>query len=219
MNFLQPYVYVIFLSFIISLLVYKGTSDKFLYLKIFPPFLLLTIATESFCQYLASVGKNNITIYNFFSVLEFCVYIWLISLIITSKKVKFIAMIVLVLYFVLAVLNILFVQGPKVFHTISYSIGCLLVVAFCIYYFLELFRQPKSDGLVNNPAFWICTGLLFFYCCSFPLYGLMNIWANISPLLIRNFQKIANILNIFLYTLFIIAFLCNRTRKYTLSPS
>lgn len=123
------------------------------------------------------------------------------------------------LYLVVAIVNILFIQKIKTFHTTTYAFGCLLVVSFSIYYFLELFRIPRSGKLQYNPAFWICTGLLFFYCCGFPLYGLVNLWKSSWKLMVNNFTLITEILNIFLYSLFTIAFICARTRKYTLSPS
>ncbi len=121
------------------------------------------------------------------------------------------------IYALAAVLNIVYIQKMQTFHTYTYVIGCLIIVIFCIYYFFELFRLPKSVKLKNNPSFWICSGLLFFYCCGFPLFGLINSWGNISPLILRNFDAIVTILNIFLYSLFTIAFLCRiKVRKYTL---
>ena len=126
----------------------------------------------------------------------------------------------LALYSLVAVVNIIFIQKMMAFHSVTYALGCLLVVVFCIYYFLELFKNPKSVKLNNKPAFWICSGLLFFYCCGFPLYGLSNFLGDISKLIIKNFFSIIIILNIFLYSLFTIAFLCRlKTRKYTSSPS
>jgi hypothetical protein len=126
--------------------------------------------------------------------------------------------IVIFLYTVAAICNIVFIQKMKTFHTVGYSVGCLLVVIFCINYFFELFQLPKSVNLVNNPAFWICSGLLFFYCCGFPLYGFIKLWTNV-PLVVKNFNAIISLLNIFLYSLFTIAFLCIRTPKYTSSAS
>ncbi len=121
------------------------------------------------------------------------------------------------LYILIAVTNILFIQKIKAFHTVTYAFGCLLIVAACIYYFFELFKIPKSVELKKNPAFWICSGLLFFYCCGFPLFGMFNFLSDISKLIIKNFYNIITILNIFLYTLFTIAFLCRlKIRKYTL---
>ncbi len=219
MNFLTFDLYFIFICFMVSLSVYFRSKPSYPYLKLFPPFLLATVIIEVWGSYLGSIGENNAVVYNFFSTFEFCFYLFVISLLVNSPRVKKIIRVVIPVYFLSAITNILFIQGMKTFHTVTYSSGCLLIVAFCIYYFFELFRLPKSENLVRNPAFWICSGLLFFYCCGFPLFGLINLWSKIPQLRVirKNFTDFVTILNILLYSLFMIAFLCARTRKYTLS--
>lgn len=220
MSILPLYVYSIAISFLASLSIYFISNNAPFYLKLFPPFLLATLAVESFGSYLSSIGKPNVWLYNFFTVFEFCFYLFVISLIINNIQKKKIIRIILIAYALITVVNIIFIQRMKAFHTVTYALGCLLIVVVCIYYFLELFRNPKSVKLTNNPAFWICSGLLFFYCCGFPLYGLTNFISGISKLIIKNFFAIITILNIFLYSLFTIAFLCRlKTRKYTSLPS
>jgi hypothetical protein len=218
MSFLPVYIYFMVISFFASLSVYFTLKNDYFYLKLFPPFLLATVLVESVGNYLGSTGKSNTSIYNFFTVFEFCFYLWVISLIVNSKQVLKIARVTAILYLLVAVINIIFIQKMKFFHSVTYAFGCLLIVAFCIYYFFELFKLPKSVKLKNNPAFWICSGLLFFYCCGFPLFGLTNFLSGISKLIINNFHSIIIILNIFLYSLFTIAFLCRiKIRKYILS--
>lgn len=220
MSFLPVYIYFMVISFLASLSVYFTSRTDYFYLKLFPPFLLATIIVESIGNYLGSTGKSNTVIYNFFTVFEFCFYLWIISLIVNNKQVVKIARFTAFLYLLIAAVNIIFIQKMKFFHSVTYSFGCLLIVIFCIYYFFELFKRPKSVKLKNNPAFWICSGLLFFYCCGFPLFGMANFLSNISPLIIKNLYSIVIILNVFLYSLFTIAFLCRiKTRKYTLLPS
>jgi hypothetical protein len=217
MNFLPPYIYAIAISFLASLTVYLKLRASDRYLRLFPPFLLATLLAELLA--ITYLHKQNIFVYNFFTTFEFFFYLRILSLVISRVQAKRIIRISAVLYVFAAVINIFFIQKTKMFHTITYAFGCLLVVTFCIYYFLELFRLSKSVQLKNNPAFWICSGLLFFYCCGFPLYGLINVWSGISKLILKNFDQIVTILNIFLYSLFTIAFLCIRSRKYTLSQS
>lgn len=215
MSILPLYVYFIAVSFlasIVSLTIKKSP----LYLKLFPAFLLATLVVEVVGAYLPSIDKPNVWLYNFFTVIEFAFYLFIISLIIASRAWKKFIRILLISYVIIAISNIIFIQKMTVFHTVTYALGCLLIVFVCIYYFLELFRNPKSVKLASNPAFWICSGLLFFYCCGFPLYGLTNFISGISTLIIKNFFAIIIILNVFLYSLFTIAFLCRlKIRKYT----
>jgi hypothetical protein len=216
--FWDPFILVLTVSFLASLTVYYRLDPVNSFLKYFPPFLLATILVEFIGTYLQTTRRDNVLLYNFFTSFEFCFYLWIVSLIINNRSVKKTIYVVMVIYFLIALVNILFIQ-KKVFHTVTYSLGCLLIVLVCIYYFLELFRRPKSVKLSSSPAFWICSGLLFFYCCGFPLFGLLNYWSGISKLVLKNFSEILTILNVFLYSLFTLAFLCIRTRRYTLSPS
>jgi hypothetical protein len=207
-------------SFIASLSIYFGQKDHNNILRFFPPFLLSTIVVELTGTYLLSNNRPNVSLYNFFTAFEFCFYLFFVSTIIANSKIRLLLRYIIIIYAAFAVINIFFVQGMKSFHTVSYAFGCLLVVAACIYYFFELFKYPKSLKLTGSPTFWICSGLLFFYCCGFPLYGMFNYLNGISKLIIQNFHNIVVILNIFLYSLFTIAFLCRlKVRKYTLSPS
>jgi hypothetical protein len=217
MSFLPLYLFAIVISFVSSLLVYTYPKTSYYYLRLFPPFLLATIITEVLGSYLSSIHRPNVALYDFFTVFEFCFYLYIINLIIANEKIRKVIKGVIILYILIAVANILFIQKIKAFHTVTYAFGCLLIVAACIYYFFELFKIPKSVELKRNPAFWICSGLLFFYCCGFPLFGMFNFLSDISRLIIKNFYNIITILNIFLYTLFTIAFLCRlKIRKYTL---
>lgn len=213
---LPVFVYFVMISFLASLLVYKDKEHS--YLKYFPPFLFATIAAEITGYVMSLNAHNNILMYNFFTTAEFCFYLFFVSVLIKNITVKKIIRIACCLYPIPALINIFYFQGPKVFHTVTYSVGCLLVIISCFYYFLELFRLPKSVKLSRNPAFWICSGLLFFYCCGFPLYAFVNFWLSYKWML-NSFQSIISILNIFLYSLFTIAFLCNRIPKYTSSSS
>jgi hypothetical protein len=57
---------------------------------------------------------------------------------------------------------------------------------------------------------------LFYYSCSFPIFGLANFVKNAPPIILKNLGVIIVLLNVFLYSSFTIAFLCRlRTRKST----
>jgi len=204
------------MSFLAGITVYFQPNTKF-YLRLLPLFLLLSILVELTAYYLFLKGKPPITLYNFFSSFEFLFYIFLLREILQTRKAKQIIFHISWLYLVLVILNFLFIQKIAAFKSITYATGCLLIVAICIYYFFELFQLPHSVNLIRQPAFWICSGLLFYYSCSFPIFGLTNFVKAASPLILKNIGNIIVLLNVFLYSSFTIAFLCRlRTRKSTL---
>ena len=220
MEFVNLIRWIMLISFLASLTVYFRKQSAYPYLYYFPPILLITLAVEFISFYLSSHGKPNVQLYNFFSIFWVCYYLFIISKMIINERVKWIIWITIVIYFVVVVSQLLFIHGAQslAFNSIPHSVGFLIIVIFCIYYFYELFRMPKYVNLKSNPAFWICSGLLFFCACGFPLWGFLNIWGKF-PLVVNNFATIITILNIFLYSLFTIGFLCKKAPKYSLSSS
>jgi hypothetical protein len=179
-----------------------------LYIKVFPLFLVLSFLVEMVGDIRNNKGLNTLIIYNFFGVIEFTFYMWMIREIIRVDKVKKILRYLLIIYPLVSLINIFFIQGTNHFASLTYSLGCLLIVLLCIYYFFELFQAPTSVNLTRQPAFWICSGLLFFYCCSFPIFGLSNFLLSLPKVFRRNIITIIILLNVFLYSMFTLAFLC-----------
>lgn len=173
---------------------------------------------EGISVYLWYNSIQNRDIYNWFTAFEFGFYLYLLREIVKSKKVKKVILITSLIFLPLTSINIAFIQGKDGFHSVTYSVGCLLIVAFSIYYFYELFKLPKSVALIRESEFWICSGILFFYCCSFPLMGLVNFLDTVPRLIIDNLDFFLTLLNVMLYSLYTIAFLCRiKIRRYTMS--
>jgi hypothetical protein len=179
------------------------------YLRFFPLFLFMSLIVETISDYEAYYQRNNVLLNNLFTVFVFCFYFFTFREILLSPKIKKIVLYILLAYPLLSLTNIFLVQKPGVFHSMTYSLGCLLVVAISIYYFWELFQQTHNVNLARQPAFWICTGLLFYYVCSFPLFGLLNFIQSAKyNNIVRNLIIVLNILTGLLYLSFTIAFLC-----------
>jgi hypothetical protein len=208
MNFYIQFIFVI-MSFLASLTSYVQPRAN-IYLRSFSFFLFLTMVVEIIAHYI----KNNNPIYGFFGIVEFVFYFTILRAILKSPTVKRIILWVIWAYPLISIANIFFIQGITIFPTITHSLGCLLIVIMTIYYFFELFQLPQAINLSRDPAFWICSGLLFFYCCSFPIFGMAKLLAS-APLFNRQtLGVILDLLNILLYSSFTIAFLCRlRIRK------
>ena len=212
---IQLGVYVIALSFLFSLL-YFLKHPRHNKLAFFSLFLLATLLIELTANYLSAKNLSNLPLYNVFTVIEFIFYIFTIRQFIRRPLAKKIFIVLMVAYGLAAGTNIFLIQGIQVFHTVTYAAGCLLVVLCCAYYFVEILFRPTPVTLVRMPDFWICSGLLFYYAVSFPIYGFVNFVNSLPHALLKNFNLFIQILNIILYTMFSIAFLCRF--KVTKSP-
>ncbi|WP_458922190.1 hypothetical protein [Flavitalea antarctica] len=209
------YIPFIALSLLFSIVYNLQERRELLYQRLFPFYLTITLTIESLAVYFWSQDKTNVSLYNFFGVFEFLFYFFMLHQIMHSKTVKRIIKAIGFIYPIAFLININFIQTEG-FHSMTYSLGCLLVVAICIYYFFELFQSSHSVVLIREPAFWFCTGLLFFYCCTFPFFGLANFMENLPLIIMDNISALLNLMNSLLYSLFTIAFLCRiRIRKST----
>jgi hypothetical protein len=201
------------IAFLVSLTVFFGPPAE-LYLKLFPVYLLLDCIVEGVTNYLALRRQNTILLSSLWAVLQFCFYIYVLQAVIHRPKAKRILLYCLIAFPLIFIVNLFLVQKFQVFQSMNYCLDCLVVVAACIFYFLEVFQSKNYVNLVREPAFWICSGLLFNCACSFPVYGLINFINGIEFSIIRIILYILGFINILLYLSFTIAFLCRlRTRK------
>ena len=185
-----------------------------LYLRVFPFYLAVTLIIEYLGNYMWSHNMNNTFLYNYFGLFSFTFYFLMLHSIVKSSFAKIIVKGIAIMYPFLFAINVAFIQTTG-FTSITYSLGCLLVAAICIYYFYELFQLPNSVDLTREPAFWFCIGLLFFYCCTFPFFGMANLMNDFPRIIMDNMVVLLNLMNVLLYSLFTIAFLCRiRIRKF-----
>jgi hypothetical protein len=200
------------IAFLASLTIYFGPPAE-LYLKLFPVFLLLDCTMQGITNYNALHRHNTLLLSSLSFLIEFSFYIYVLRAVIRSPKAKRILLYCLVAFPLIFIVNIFLVQKSQNFQSLNYCLDCLVIVAACIYYFLELFQSKNYVNLVREPAFWICSGLLFFCACSFPVYGLIN-FINFEFSIIRIILYVFDFVNILLYLSFTIAFLCRlRIRK------
>ena len=211
------YIYILFFSGLCACYSIYKKKPAPLYIKLFPILLFSGVAVEIIASIMINLYKtkaHTYIVYNPFTCLEFVFYFFVIREIVKNKKAKKVLLFLMIAYPIAALTNIYFFQGRTGFHIFTYSIGCLLIVGCCIYYFYELFLLPNSVKLLSQPAFWICTALLFFYAFTYPFFGLSNLMMTLPDTILIPVFRITELLNIILYSFFSIAFLCRlRIRK------
>lgn len=203
----------IIIAFIASLTAYSR-FNKITYLKLFAPFLLLTLLVEITGNIIRSKYGNNQILFNFFSVLGFSFYFYILYRGITNRIAKKIILGILITYPLFALYVIFFVQGIFVFHTFSFGIGALLIVIICIYYFRwQFFETPIEVDIKRDPLVFICLGLILFHSITFTYFSGIHIIKNFSPSFVQNMTLVCMISNYSLYAFFTTAFLVNH--KYS----
>jgi hypothetical protein len=204
------------LTFIISLTIFLRPGGE-PYLRSFSFFLFVNCCLDTSTSYMALNTINNVFLSNVNTMVTIGFYLYLLMEIVQRPKAKKVLLIVFIVYLLISMMNFFLVQKTGVFNSMTYCLGCLLIVTACIYYFWELFQQRESLNLLRQPAFWICSGLLFYCACSFPLQGMLNFMKSLPKVILENLLIIFDILNIFLYLSFSIAFLCRLKIKRSMS--
>ena len=196
------------LCFIVALLA-KLQKQPPSYLNSFIIYIMATISVEIINWWYSLHNMNNLKFYNGYITLNFPYLLFLLRSFLSTPKVIKALSSTIVIFPICALINLLFIQGPNIFNTYTYMVGCLLVVITCIFYFYERIKYPGPHSLLQDPTFWTATGLLFFYTCSLPLNGILNFISNM-PWLVFTTLHVTNIMiNIILYLFFSISFICN----------
>lgn len=180
------------------------------YLRWFILFLFITSVVEIAGLILTAKRINNTRLYNVFTPLEYLFYSYIFYQSISSKMVKRFILAFILVYPLLTLTNQMFIQGFKSFHSYTYLLGAFFIVLWSIIYLNQILRSEASENPLNDILFWISAGLLFFYACNFPYLMMMNYLIKYNRALAIQYFPIIHILNIILYCMFIVGFVCKR---------
>ena len=191
-------------AFIFSLFLLKRKENDIL--KLFIPFLLLTLGAELFGLYLAKMYRNNLWWFNFFTSFEFIFYSIIFYFHYSKEKYKNTVRFFIPFYIISLAVNFIFFQPVlKQFHSHTMLIGSFFMILFCCFYFLELFG--RDINFLQQPLFWIACGLLLFYLGNFFYNLLLDYLVKYKLDKERiMFVTINNNLNIIMYSFFSIGF-------------
>ena len=198
-------------AFITGIIRYRALDPL---LRKFVLLLGLTLFMETI-GWLTSVKHiRNLWIFNFFTCFEFLFYSYVFNRLLENGRWVRVIKWAMLIYLILFLLNIFFIEGFERFHTITYRIGSVMVVLCCCLYLRQLMHTPSFEPVSRNPFFWTTTGLLFFYTGFFFYMSAASILLYTKLTIDRIvWEAISGTLNIILYGSFIIAFLCQRIPK------
>jgi hypothetical protein len=172
-------------------------------------FIIASLAVELIGSEMANHGFRNTWVYNTYNFFEFSLLCYYFYHLLSFRSMKILVVTAYIIYVPFYFINFFYLQGLHNVNTYTLLYCAFLDIVFVIGYFWILFRLPQSTRLMREPAFWICTGVLFYYTCSLPYSGLINyISAYSSRKMIEIYSFINSMGIIFFYILLTIAFLC-----------
>lgn len=170
---------------------------------------LLTFPIEVYADWhLRNYQNSPKELYWVFLLIEYTLQSLYFLTIIKIDKVRiFIRLSILVLFITKIVSSILFfgIDENNPFVT---NLNTILILIFSFTYFWQLITKEQHIDFWQNPNFWICTGLVFYYVGSFLVISVIKFVFKTDKDLAVSLWNLVLLLNIVMYSSFIYAFKC-----------
>ncbi len=207
-------------SFFVCLYCYK--SLKKTNLRLFLPFLFLTMVIEGIGYVINVDDSRKYPLFNTFTTFEFVFYFLIFSKHLKMPYYRYPVIAMIFIYPFLVYYNLKYIQGFNTFHSYTFLLGSFFMLLFCCFYFFESMREENLDELLpEHPFFWICTAYIMFYLGSVVINSLFQYLMSfdMESQGKRIYSTINQSLNLLLYSGYIYAFLlCHRKKKKSISP-
>jgi hypothetical protein len=184
--------------------------------------LCLILVISLVCDILAfSLARNSINTHwigNVYLASQFSLLALVFRMHVQSRKVVDSVLIAFLLFFTI---NISFFQGPLVFNSVSNVVACLILIAFCLFYFYRLLNELPIVHIQQLPMLWITFAVLTYYGGNFFLFLVKNYLTYGEAGSHKVMWILHNLLNILKNILFAVALWQSyrKVKSFTLSSS
>lgn len=194
-------------------------------MKLFSVFLFTTLSVEIFAvlwkyQWHSTrwwdYSPNNLWLYNIYLFPQYMFYIYFFNETLKLKSIKSYVTIIAVLFGLLSLSNLLFVQRLFSIDYFTIIAANLIMIFFSILYFILLMKAETVVKLSVQPLLWISIGTFIFHLGSLPCFILYNSIFSENMAVASSLFRIIVSLNFIMYFFYAIAFIC--TKIYPKSP-
>lgn len=113
-------------------------------------------------------------LYDIFTVVEFSLFSWFFYQIIFNRKLKKVIPLSIALFIIFSVSFYILLPENTSFSSPIAGTESVLIIAMCIYYFLDQLKQPNTLMIYSSINFWIIISFLIYLAGTFFL----NIYAD-----------------------------------------
>lgn len=109
---------------------------------------------------------NNLAVNHLYHFFDFALLSLLFLRVLPKKKEKLAVTVMSTLVLVFSVINSALIQKLDGFDSYAATLGSAVLIAYSLYYFFILLKNPISSDLGSNPVFWIAAAVLVYHSGS-----------------------------------------------------
>jgi len=136
-----------------------------------------------------------------FTVIEYTLFALFFYLLSTSKKFNRFLLILSVLFYLLAIVNFVFLGAYENFDSLPASVEAFIIIIYCIYYFYDQLNKPQVTFIYSTFHFWITIGIFIYVAGTFFLFVQYSILSESQRTFFWIITLISNILKNILFTI------------------
>ncbi|GAB2777526.1 hypothetical protein GCM10027275_20790 [Rhabdobacter roseus] len=210
--FLYTYLTVLTLSMGVGLYYHKYLRGPFRFLIIA---LCLAWVVEMIGLYhMLSLKRNNLLLFQIYAPLEYIFMGAYFYHTLRKERLRKAVLVSVVGYVLFCIVNIGVLLSLRPNNSYSFMLLAILLAFWAASYFYESYQNETLYGEIwRDPHIWICTGVLFYYAGTFFLMALIQQLAQSNLELASRLYVINHILNIVLYSMFTVGFICKVRAK------
>lgn len=208
MNYYILYFTCLGISWLLSIFLKKSEKGLF----ILPYLLSFALFVEIVTRVLVHFGLSHIYIYHLYIPLEYCLWAIYFYHVIPSGLVRKIIKISTPVFVISSLILSVTIVSFKAFPNLQLNIEGILLIVLAV---ISIFTiQINHVTLFFRPVFWICVGVLVYYCATFSFVGVYNYILDYKSSLFESFKIYLLVIpNCFLYTCIAISFICSHRIK------
>ena len=128
----------------------------YILVSLFADYILLTHSYKDF-------PRLTITVFSFFTILEYTLFSLFLFLIIKNKYFKRVILTISIFFLSFFLFNYFSnINAPKKFDSAAASIESILIIIYCIFFFFDQINNPEIVMIYESHRFWAITGFLIY---------------------------------------------------------